>query len=149
MVSHLSNFFSFSLMLRQNKLDCLSLASFFVIVYDFWVRLYLRCARSKGRLLALLANIKLSRKKLARYKHSSLFVRGMSDEEKKILHCSLFGAAAPNLCNIHPGPPLSTSWTTWSQGSRLQFWLHLIKLRLALTPLLTLASALLINYRHI
>jgi hypothetical protein len=72
-------------MLRQNKLDCLSLASFFVIVYDFWVRLYLRCARSKGRLLALLANIKLSRKKLARYKHSSLFVRGMSDEEKKIL----------------------------------------------------------------
>ena len=46
-------------------------------------------------------------------------------------------------------PSLSTSWTTWSHGSRLQSWLHLIKLLLAPTPLYSLAPTSLTVRRHI
>ncbi len=45
---------------------------------------YLKVAHSKGRLLALFANIKLARKKLATSKQFSLIDRIASDEQKFI-----------------------------------------------------------------
>jgi hypothetical protein len=39
---------------------------------------------SKSKLLALLTNIRLSRKKLSRDKHSSFFCISVSDEEKTV-----------------------------------------------------------------
>ncbi len=52
-----------------------------------------------------------------------------------------FEATAPNISNL---PPLSTSRTTWSYGSRFQSWLHLIKLFYAPTLLLVWRQFLLL-----
>ncbi len=47
------------------------------------------------------------------------------------------------------GASFATSWTTWSQGSRLQSWLHLIKLLLAPINLYSLAPTSLTDHRPI
>jgi hypothetical protein len=84
-------FFPSSQMTRPNKLEHLSLESLSSWVLEFEGKVGANPIGAPsdtsflGKLLVFLANVRLDWKVIASYKHSSLFCRVISDEEKSFL----------------------------------------------------------------
>ncbi len=78
--------FPLLLILRKNKLECLSVTSLFSTVGPGPIRVeHFSTPPLYGRLLALLGNIRSGWKRFARNKHASLVLSCVIDEEKSFI----------------------------------------------------------------